>query len=66
MAMPAAWKAGYDWANGNGKFAGMDANEAAEAAGYYLDDEENSILWNAGAEAAQNEMVDMIKLGESQ
>lgn len=55
MAMPAAWQAGYDWAYGRGPFAHLDAFEAPEAAGYDFDDEQNSELWNNGAEAAQNE-----------
>jgi hypothetical protein len=55
MSMPAAWQAGYDWAYDRGPFAGLEATQAAEAAGYPFDDEKNSGLWDAGAEAAQNE-----------
>lgn len=55
MSMPVAWQAGYDWALGKGPFANLGCNEAAEAHGYDLMDEESSELWNRGVEAAQDE-----------
>ncbi|ASK88494.1 hypothetical protein [Sphingorhabdus sp. SMR4y] len=58
MSMPAAWQAGYDWGYGKGPFAGLSAMEAPEAAGYPIDDDANSELWDAGAEAALNEQME--------
>jgi len=62
MTMPAAWRAGYEWAYDRGPFAGMDASDACEAAGYDLDDVVNGELWSAGAEAAQNEQIEDLSL----